>query len=70
MTSYRHRGFILLKLAVMSIERDELIRLVQTIPDEQVSRMLAEVREVAAVTSRGGASGWYRDMIEEPSYWT
>jgi hypothetical protein len=54
----------------MSADRDELIRLVQTIPDEQVSRMLAEVRELEAVTSRGGASGWYRDIIEEPSYWT
>jgi hypothetical protein len=54
----------------MSTERDELIRLVQTIPDEQVSRILAEMRELHTGTGRGGASGWYRDMIEEPSYWT
>jgi hypothetical protein len=54
----------------MSAERDELMRMVQSISDDQVSRLLAEMRERDAGSTRSGPSGWYRDMIDEPSYWS
>jgi len=57
----------------MSPDRDELLRLVQTIPDDQVSRVLADMRQQESLSSRPGVSAWvgvYRDITEQPSYWT
>lgn len=64
----------------MSAERDELIRLVEAIPDNQLPRVLDDVRKhltpavgratpPAATAGAGGLGAVYGVLGKEPSYW-
>jgi hypothetical protein len=56
----------------MNADRAELIRLVEAIPEDQVSQVLADMRRQLQPLGRSCSQTWsaYRAMLEEPSYWT